>query len=112
MSNTPDGAAHLDATALEFCFGAFAHLVSEERIRSHYAPLIRELLEHARAGWQPIETAPKDGTHLLVGSFRHTTVRVAYWSEGHDMPRWQPAYSSFGRCEPTHWMPLPKAPRS
>lgn len=68
--------------------------------------------------WQPIETAPKDGTHFLAygpdeyGNYKRMAVM---------------SYSTFGRlyishvvgCEyeedlqhPTHWMPLPEPPEA
>ncbi len=66
--------------------------------------------------WQPIETAPKDGTPILAyrgdhyKSFGH--VQVTYWRTaahkvgyigwGEFNQRWWP---------PTHWMPLPEPPR-
>lgn len=63
-------------------------------------------------GWQPIETAPKDGTWIMVywptmgiGQYPF----VVFWDEG-----WQPArYSDrdYGEAFPTHWMPLPAAPK-
>lgn len=62
--------------------------------------------------WQPIETAPKDGTEILlyVGIMKHDYA-VAHWNERY----WQMGvhqdrfYSEFG--QPTHWMPLPEAPK-
>lgn len=52
--------------------------------------------------WQPIETAPKDGTTMLLWhkDFDFGT-GVSYWSE---------TYNKFlvgERPQPTHWMPLP-----
>lgn len=65
----------------------------------------------APEGWRPIDTAPKDGTRILLGCFsapKHRkmegTVAVAGWSEagwGPFNPLWWP---------PTHWMPLPTPP--
>jgi hypothetical protein len=66
-------------------------------------------------GWQPIETAPRDGTLILVGRFvkkcphgRAGRVEVDRWRDGKP-------YLGFGRFNPhywpaTHWMPLPEPP--
>lgn len=55
--------------------------------------------------WMPIETAPKDGTPVLVREARCSGFAVMY-SGG-----WK--YESGNICylEPTHWMPLPDAPK-
>jgi hypothetical protein len=67
-------------------------------------------------GWLPIETAPKDGTKVLVGRFaegdRDGLVEVDFW---HDIKRH--GYNGCGRFNaqywpPTHWMPLPARPGS
>lgn len=62
--------------------------------------------------WQPIETAPKDGTRILAWDGR--SIHVAYW--GWDNPANRLAWLG-GHCridhidQPTHWMPLPEPPR-
>lgn len=65
--------------------------------------------------WQPIETAPKDGTDVLL--FRATKYRVlpptvAGWFDKGVIPGWytydEPDKAFDG--EPTHWMPLPAPP--
>lgn len=58
--------------------------------------------------WQPISTAPKDGTYVLV--YRpQLRDRGCVCTERYDAPHW-----SSGDCfwpgDPTHWMPLPAAP--
>lgn len=74
----------------------------------------------ATAGWQPIETAPRDGTDILVSGGTHgneriscefhgakfSGVAIAYWD---DQDKW----FSGGDCDyyyPTYWMPLPTPP--
>ncbi len=65
--------------------------------------------------WQPIETAPKDGTKILLGRFVNDgsehdgRVMVDWWRTHHD------SYTGFGHFNPhywppTHWMPLPAKP--
>jgi len=63
--------------------------------------------------WQPIETAPKDGTIIIVrGGVAYWRERTSHWDgaagwwtiAGFDWP---------GRpiqWEVTHWMPLPEPP--
>lgn len=82
-------------------------------------------------GWREIESAPKDGTHILITSFN-----TANWSDGVDRSYWQTqtahfsnghwvteSYpdSQYGYSEieyltayasgPTHWQPLPTPPQ-
>lgn len=59
--------------------------------------------------WQPIETAPKDGTEILVyePNFEHAAIYVCKY----DDPVWIEAGGEcYATWQPTHWMPLPKAP--
>lgn len=65
--------------------------------------------------WQPIETAPKDGTFVLccdlITPFRNQPpiMFVGRWDPEHhgwcDKPWHQ------DRFTPTHWQPLPEPPR-
>lgn len=67
--------------------------------------------------WQPIETAPKDGTRFAVitprSAFRFSeTWRVGscYWERGLKEPRF--IYDNWQTADhPTHWMPLPPPPK-
>ena len=65
--------------------------------------------------WQPIDTAPKDGTPILAyradhyGKFGNCC--VTYWRTNKNGN----SYTGFGEFNPTywpptHWMPLPKPP--
>jgi hypothetical protein len=72
--------------------------------------------------WQPIETAPKDGTEILAWEDEYIPYVCTYWrggvtSLGHNlMESWQ-LVNIFGSIEnnrdiePTHWMELPKPPK-
>lgn len=60
--------------------------------------------------WQPIETAPKDGTRILVyrkleRGYEHRRVGVDLFVNDN----WR---KSRLFMPPTHWMPLPKPPQS
>lgn len=72
--------------------------------------------------WQPIETAPKDGSKILIfcdGKVLMTSWYVHY-SGGQPSrtrePEWEQSemYGGFGGymgpLRPTHWMPLPEPP--
>jgi hypothetical protein len=71
--------------------------------------------------WQPIETAPKDGTPILVADAK--SVEVGVWQEeteddtecgvvtipGFDAGWWGSEWQPGGK-QPTHWMPMPDPP--
>lgn len=61
--------------------------------------------------WQPIETAPKDGTFILgwhpALSWPHGRQDVVAWDETH--LHWTDG--CFEVSWPTHWMPLPEPPQ-
>lgn len=78
--------------------------------------------------WQPIETAPKNGTEVFVyvpGESLYPTVASyksgEYWKAEYGDEAYMEAgwYWSFGYpsdfheepVEPTHWMPLPEPPK-
>ncbi len=64
--------------------------------------------------WQPIETAPKDGTEILV--FIDGNIFQAHQDEQLD---WCMPFAKAHGCgccgwnddKPTHWMPLPPPPK-
>lgn len=71
--------------------------------------------------WQPIETAPLDGTEIDVwaedesGNARRicdvSWSRMTDW-DGHEFEGWTGVYPHFGskKFTPTHWMFSPKPP--
>ena len=63
-------------------------------------------------GWNPIETAPKDGTRVLgaidCGSGAKVVYEVAFYPIDGEWRRPVPATDVLF---PTHWMPLPEPPK-
>lgn len=55
-------------------------------------------------GWQPISTAPKDGTRVLTCNSRR--VALSWFDDDPDFLVW----ANTGVRNPTHWMPLPSPP--
>lgn len=95
----------------------------EHRLCARVAELEAKL---AAFEWQPIDTAPKDGTDIIVG-FDAATVwvaHIAWWRREEDHPDfvledvgwWSYVRGSVsqekldGHREPTHWIPLPEVP--
>jgi hypothetical protein len=89
------------------------------------------MMETAMSEWQPIETAPKDGRHILVfvDCAETPIVRLAFWSDGElwemqgydsleEVRGWWSYENSVtqekldGPVEPTHWMPAPEFPKA
>ena len=73
--------------------------------------------------WRPIDSAPKDGTAIMVYGTQNT---LAWDSKENDprhaVMRWNPNPGGHGHWEayysgrdpvdePTHWMPLPESPK-
>lgn len=73
--------------------------------------------------WEPIETAPKDGTHILL--FMEDEViegwfdlKLSVDGKPYAEPEWavvsMPSHGcgccAERNCDPTHWMPLPPLP--
>lgn len=58
--------------------------------------------------WQPIETAPKDGTEVLLLAERR--IANGSWNHGgaFHTPHWMSHGTNMHR--PTHWQPLPSTP--
>ena len=72
------------------------------------------------ADWRLIETAPKDGTRILI--YDRGRINIAFWDENAELgenenaPGWQifscenDVYYSTASKTATHWMHLPEAP--
>ena len=87
---------------------------TEDDVVREAAATIRELADRikeleAKLEWQPIETAPKDGTPilLLIKSPRNA-IQASFSGSC-----WVDCWCAFvDPYEPTHWMPLPSPPQA
>ena len=60
--------------------------------------------------WQQIETAPKDGTEILLAcALPLVDIGLCYWRNDNVMVGWTWGLGKEFR-NPTHWMPLPDPP--
>ena len=96
---------------------AFRDMAEKYRARATGAPP-----PASPSGWQPIETAPKDGTDVLLA--RKDGVDIGSWQEAQPdgfesgvivdpgLPEGWYGYLGFSPFDdpPTHWMPLPVPP--
>lgn len=75
--------------------------------------IYRNIVEDLTAGWRPIETAPKNGTPVLLGWLSSRFVTSGLWvTRSDDDPRWLTVHGPYsGSAAPTHWMPLPEPPQ-
>lgn len=64
------------------------------------------VMRQAESEWQPIETAPKDGS-MFLGCVVGFAPLVAAWDDYGN--RWVSQPDEYG-YEPTHWLPLPAPP--
>lgn len=96
---------------------ALLKLAAESAQGKPLAEIVAELPNNGPAMlWQPIATAPKDGTDVLA--WMHEQVVVARWDDQRFYSRPQPFWKSWGprgSCadrgsQPLWWMPLPSAP--
>lgn len=66
--------------------------------------------------WRPIETAPTDGTNILIAEADRGSCGEAYYDYNADRQRWYWANTGAGDYPdprepfPTHWMPMPHPP--
>jgi hypothetical protein len=82
-----------------------------ERIRLQ--DVIRDLeVKLDKAKWQPIETAPRDGSFLLGYYKMWKCPTIIRWQKSQygDFGYWDCARVCSDNIHPTHWMPLPDAP--
>lgn len=100
---------------------ALTELLKPEKIEE-YRILIEEVGEQkTEIKWLPINTAPKDGTKILlyIPEAEGVKVKMGYWLDYYevrygkkrDFSRWYYEMALFEtQSDPTHWMPVPKVP--
>ncbi len=61
------------------------------------------------AAWKAMDTAPKDGTEILL--YAMGDIGLCYWRKDEVMTGWT---WGLGHAfnNPSHWMPLPESPRN
>lgn len=95
---------------LSCSFGEAAYLAELRRKIAEEKRKVAALL--AREAWQPIETAPKDGTWVLTigknGAGFWTIPQTVRWTGLWESPVHDARVEAYH--QPTHWMPLPPAP--
>jgi len=106
-------------------WGKIETIRAKQAAKPNHSPLPQVIEE--KSGWQPIETAPKDGTEITAGwlspSHYATGTPICWQTNGrregwfrlgpngeNDDGKWMPSYWLNQRDYPTHWMPLLKAP--
>jgi len=99
LFNQPNGSVSAFESCREHLKPVFIHV---REILTNESTLLEEAV-----GWQPIETAPKDGTRILAGS-HGCRVSVHYWNSIEK--GWMIDYADGLSWEPTHWTPLPHFP--
>lgn len=81
-----------------------------------YEAVIRPVAFHAlawqasasRSEWKPIETAPRDGTRILLSCPEEMDAGHHWTSADGKRSRW--VWNGWPKYEPTKWMPLPQPP--
>ncbi len=85
-------------------------MMRKDDVTAHNAPIGQKADVEK---WRPIETAPTDGTQILVYAkglplnIQQPGIFEAWWIE-----RNQYWATSNSKVHPTHWMPLPPLPSS
>ena len=93
-------------SVLNNCYFTVAGGCERAEVINAIEKLEAALAQHKNNGWQPIETAPKDGTYILLAESKTKEVFEGSYFGGF----W---FNSGGDCVyATHWMPLPAPPET
>jgi hypothetical protein len=97
------------STILNELFLEMTEIISPAEMGSRFEKVLDKYghIEAKESGWQPIESAPKQGKMILCWDGSH--INKGYHS---GLRGWKVAHNSNykGGFNPTHWMPLPEPP--
>jgi hypothetical protein len=81
-------------------------------LRYEKRPLYPRALSAEKAGWRDMDSAPKDGTRVLVAYSIDGAIEIdgAMWCEPDGLWMLSDGFLCAGESEPTHWQPLPASP--
>ena len=93
------------------------HLSDHHAVQGEAEYVERHAPVTASPGWQPIETAPRDGTAILASGLNHGKgpsrhYSVVEWMDFGCESGWYAYKDSDPHIYLTHWMPLPAAPEA
>lgn len=84
------------------------------RVQELYAASAVPVRESPQEGWQPIETAPKDGAEYLAFKAQPGVMAIARWYQGEHRSVVEifclSTNGTYCGYPLTHWMPLPALP--
>lgn len=103
-----------------FAIDYLVHHGEAKMISDYIAELEAKVEQSSQSGWQPINTAPRDGTHILV-SVHGASVWQMFWGVPVSLQlggnvseadkRWVTSVGCYViNGITTHWMPIPKPP--
>jgi hypothetical protein len=61
--------------------------------------------------WRTMKSAPKDRP-IVVVMRDNQDMEVVWWEDGNDEFPWRSSYTSWSAKLPSHWLELPKPPKS
>ena len=94
---------------------SFRGMASKDECGSFAGALKRLIRADGSAGWRPIDTAPKDGGEVWLYCPGDHPAQCAGFFSSDAGGRWEHCskvlYDVAPEIFPTHWMPLPDAPK-
>lgn len=96
------------AGAMCWARGYAERIATSEALRAHIRASVEAAYEAGRPKWQPIESAPRDGTHVHLYA---PELQFVGFCAGSGNWCYVAPSCPFAPSQPTHWKPLPAAPQ-